>query len=87
MERFLSQEALDSKRSQAGWKDHYGRPFCRLRSLHLYMEESDCDLAIRLYAGTFSVDKITTSKGKEYRLLNIPYYLAGKLDGYANLSE
>ena len=51
----------------------------RLRSLHLYMEDSDCDLAVRLYAGTFSVDKITTSKGKEYQLLNVPYYLVGKL--------
>ena len=54
----------------------------RLRSLHLYMEESDSNLAIRLYAGAFSTDDITTLNGKKYKLLNIPYYLAGKLGEY-----
>ena len=54
----------------------------KLRSLHLYMEESDCNTAIRLYAGTFSIDEITTTNGKKYRLLNIPYYLTGVLSEY-----
>ena len=54
----------------------------RLRSLHLYMEESNCNVAIRFYAGTFSIDDITTSSGKKYKLLNIPYYLAGQLNEY-----
>ena len=59
----------------------------RLRSLHLYMEESDSDLAIRLYAGQFAIDDITTLNGKKYKLLNIPYYLVGKLEEYVRCEQ
>ena len=54
----------------------------RLRSLHLYMNECNCNLAIRLFAGKVTIDDIITPKGKRYRLLSIPYYLTGKLDEY-----
>ena len=54
----------------------------RLRSLHLYMEDSGCNLAIRLYAGAFSIDNIVTPNGAKYKLLNLPYYLSGKLSQY-----
>ena len=54
----------------------------RLRSLHLYVEESNCNLAIRLYAGSFSIDNIVTPNGAKYKLINLPYYLSGKLNQY-----
>ena len=53
-----------------------------LRSLHLYMENSECNMAIRLYSGPFEINNIKTSIGKKYKLLNLPYYLAGKLPEY-----
>ena len=53
-----------------------------LRSLHLYMENSGCNMAIRLYSGPFEINNIKTSIGKKYKLLNLPYYLAGKLPEY-----
>lgn len=54
----------------------------RLRSLHQFMNVYPGELAVRLYAGQYSVDTLTTPEGKEYRLLNIPYYLAGMLKPY-----
>ncbi|OAD20357.1 hypothetical protein THIOM_003946, partial [Candidatus Thiomargarita nelsonii] len=37
---------------------------------------------VRLYAGKLKVETTTTITGKEYRLLNLPYFLAGKLTMY-----
>jgi len=54
----------------------------RLRSLHEYMDRCDHDVAVRMYAGKLSIDKLKSRKGKEYRLLNLPYALCGKLTEY-----
>ena len=54
----------------------------RLRSLHSFMDLVKHDLAVRLYGGPLKVDKVKTLQGKEYRLLNLPYYLAGKIEAY-----
>ena len=54
----------------------------KLRSLHQYIEMSETPLAIRLYAGLFHISKVTTPQGKEFTLLNLPYYLAGRLKQY-----
>lgn len=54
----------------------------RLRSLHEYMDRCDHDIAIRMYAGKLAIDTLKTRKGKEYRLLNLPYVLCGKLSEY-----
>jgi uncharacterized protein len=54
----------------------------RLRSLHLFMDNAPHQLAIRLYAGPFKIDQISTPSGKPYRLLNLPYYLAGQIEQY-----
>ena len=57
-------------------------PTGHLKSLHNFMDGFKGDTAVRLYAGEFREDTVKTTKGKEYRLLSIPYYLAGKIGGY-----
>lgn len=52
----------------------------KLKSLHQFMEKSPGDLAVRFWSNPFSVDEITTPKGKRFRLLNVPYYYAGSLN-------
>jgi len=54
----------------------------KLKSLHQYVEMSDVKLAIRLYSGQFQIDQHKTPNGKNFTLLNIPYYLAGNLEKY-----
>ncbi len=54
-----------------------------LRSLHQFIEISGVALAIRVYGGEFKLEKTQTSTGKEYRLLNLPYYLGTRLSEYA----
>lgn len=52
----------------------------KLKSLHQFMEKSPGDVAVRFWSNPFSVDEITTPKGKQFRLINMPYYYAGCLD-------
>ena len=54
----------------------------KLKSLHLFMDESPNKIAIRFYAGELSITKIITQNGKNYHLLNLPYYLVSQIDGY-----
>jgi uncharacterized protein len=54
----------------------------RLRSLHAFMDEATHATAVRLYGGMFRVEKTRTLQGKEYTLLNIPWYLAAKTAEY-----
>lgn len=53
-----------------------------LRSLHQFIEAVDHHYAIRIYGGEFRIDKHTTRGGKEYFLMNLPYYLGTKLKEY-----
>ncbi len=52
----------------------------RLRSLHLFMDESPHDIAVRVYSGPFSVEDHRTISGRAYRLINLPFYLINQLD-------
>ena len=54
----------------------------KLKSLHLFMDESPGKIAIRLYAGELLVTKVVTPNGKNYHLLNLPYYLVSQLPKY-----
>lgn len=54
----------------------------KLKSLHQYMEMSGIKFAIRLYAGSYSIDDVKTPGGHSFKLLNLPYYLAGNLNKY-----
>ena len=53
-----------------------------LRSLHAFMNRASHAYAVRLYAGELEVSKVATTQGKQYQLLNLPYYLAGRLHEY-----
>ncbi|HRZ79505.1 MAG TPA: AAA family ATPase [bacterium] len=54
----------------------------KLRSLHLFMENSDHPYAVRLYSGKMSAEEISTNLNKKYKLLNLPYCFAGKINDY-----
>ncbi len=54
----------------------------KLKSLHLFMDESPGKIAIRLNAGELSVTKVVTPNGKNYQLLNLPYYLVSPFSEY-----
>lgn len=54
----------------------------KLRSLHLFMEESPQDVAIRLWNLPPSQDVVQLPSGKHYTLFNLPIYYAGHLDAF-----
>jgi predicted AAA+ superfamily ATPase len=56
----------------------------KLRSLHLFMDEVEHQIAIRIWSGKFSIDKVATPKGKLFYLYNIPFYYAGVLENLLN---
>ena len=53
-----------------------------LRSLLLLMDLLPHTYAVRLYAGPLKIDTIQTPAGKIFQLLNLPYFLAGKIKSY-----
>jgi uncharacterized protein len=53
-----------------------------LRSLHQFMNESDLKFAIRFYSGMMNVSKVVTPEGKNFHLLNLPYYVATQINKY-----
>ena len=53
-----------------------------LRSLHQFMIRADHPFAVRFYAGSVEKTRTSTPDGKSYTLLNLPYFLAGKLYDY-----
>lgn len=52
----------------------------KLKSLHLFMEESKEEVALRLWNGPMSSDVITKQNGKSFTLYNIPLYYVGHLE-------
>jgi uncharacterized protein len=56
----------------------------RLKSLHLFMDSAPHNLAVRFYAGKLNISKIKTSLGKEFYLLNLPYFLVTQIENYLN---
>ncbi|NQT58637.1 MAG: ATP-binding protein [Bacteroidetes bacterium] len=53
-----------------------------LKSLFQYMDMADCDIAVRLYGGKFSETELVTRNGKNFKLINIPYFHAAKICEY-----
>lgn len=56
----------------------------KLRSLHQYMDESQEDIALRLWNGSLTSDLICLPSGKQYTLYNMPFYYAGQLETFFN---
>lgn len=54
----------------------------KLRSLHLFMDETEESVALRLWNGPMTSDTITTKNGKAFTLYNIPLYYAGHLNAF-----
>ncbi len=54
----------------------------KLKSLHKYMETSNCNFAIRFWSRPFSTDIIELSKTKQYTLYNLPFYYACVLNNF-----
>ena len=54
----------------------------RLRSLHEYMDRCPHGFAVRFYKGPVRMEDMKTRKGKAYKLMSLPYFLAGKLRSY-----
>ncbi|MEI7503877.1 MAG: AAA family ATPase [Paludibacter sp.] len=46
----------------------------KLKSLHLYMEDAPHDIAVRVWSQPLSVDVVKTPMGKEFKLINVPFY-------------
>ena len=53
-----------------------------LRSLHQFMDQSPHPYAVRLYSGKLELMETQTIEGRRYWLLNLPYFLAGRLNDY-----
>ena len=51
-----------------------------LRSLHSFMNHSNQTVAVRIWSQPYAVDEVKTADGKEFKLINLPFYLVGKLD-------
>ena len=54
----------------------------RLRSLMEFMDACPHNFAVRIYSGELKVETTKTLKGKEFTLLNLPFYLTGKAPDY-----
>ncbi|GHT78816.1 ATPase [Bacteroidia bacterium] len=52
----------------------------KLKSLHLFMDECPHDWAVRVWSQPFSIDKVKTQAGKEFNLINLPFYYVGVLE-------
>ena len=52
----------------------------KLRSLHLFIDEAPHNIAVRVWSQPFSIDKVTTQKGKYFKLINLPFYYVGRLE-------
>ncbi len=51
-----------------------------LKSLHQYMEQSDDDVAIRVWNAPMQIDEVVSLyKKKTFKLINIPFYMVGFL--------
>lgn len=54
----------------------------KLKSLHLFMEESKEKVALRFWNGPMTSDVITKQNGDSFTLYNIPLYYAGHLPAF-----
>ncbi len=58
-----------------------------LKSLHLYMDMAPHNIAIRFCAAPKNITAITTTAGKKYFLLTLPYFAVAKIEEYLTWFE
>ena len=51
-----------------------------LRSLHFFMDQTSHNIAVRIWSQPLSVDMVITPKGKEFKLINVPFYYVGIIE-------
>ncbi len=51
----------------------------RLKSLHSFMDIAPHHIAVRIWSKPFDVSMVKTGKGKEFRLISLPFYYISKL--------
>ena len=54
--------------------------YSKLKSLHVFMDKAPHDIAVRFWHNPSRTDTVKTDKGKQYRLISLPFYYAGVLD-------
>ena len=54
----------------------------KLKSLLMYMDLVPHTMAVRVFGGKLSIDTVTTPNGKEFKLLNLPYFLSFQIYEY-----
>ena len=54
----------------------------RLRSLHQFIDRAPHKYAVRIYSGKLEINQIKTLNGKEFLLLNLPFYLTDSIAEY-----
>jgi len=52
----------------------------KLKSLHQFMDRAPHNIAVRVYQGEYLVQKAKTIAGKEFTLLNLPFYLVHRIE-------
>ena len=52
----------------------------KIKSMHLFMEQSHNNFAIRFWNNPMQKDIVELSSGKKYILLNLPFYYAEIID-------
>jgi uncharacterized protein len=52
----------------------------KLRSLHQFIDRTPHDIAVRIYQGEYRVEKARTIAGKEFTLLNLPFYFVHRIE-------
>lgn len=54
----------------------------KLKSLHLFMDQTTHNIAIRFYSSDLKITESITPNGKKYRLLNLPYFMVSQIESY-----
>jgi predicted AAA+ superfamily ATPase len=54
----------------------------RLRSLHQFIDKSELSVGVRLLANKMNLEKSKTISGKDFTLINLPYYSVSKISEY-----
>ena len=56
----------------------------KLKSLHQFMDHAPHSIAVRVWQGAYSVEKVRTIAGKEFTLLNLPFYFVHRIETELN---